>query len=105
MDPSLDARGSERSLEVALADPAERSDDVRDDFDDGTLVERRRHGRGEGSRGVLTAGQQCSHRALPCTPNVATVMSHAWSRRCGEYRELLGEPCVTRARLRPQTKP
>ena len=50
MDPSLDARGSERSLEVALADPAEGSDDVADDLDDGALVERRRHGRREAAR-------------------------------------------------------
>ena len=50
MDPSLDARGSERSLEVALADPAEGSHNITDDLDDGALVERRRHGRGEGSR-------------------------------------------------------
>ena len=41
--PRLDARGSERSLEVALADPAEGSDDVGDDLDDRALVERRRH--------------------------------------------------------------
>ena len=25
---------------------------------------------------ILTLAEQCSHRALPCTPNVATVMSH-----------------------------
>ena len=50
VDPRLDARGSERSLEVALADPAEGSDDVADDLDDGALVERRRHGRGEAAR-------------------------------------------------------
>ena len=47
VDPSLDARGSERSLQIALADPAEGSDDVGDDLDDGALLERRRHGRGE----------------------------------------------------------
>ena len=34
-----------------------------------------------------------------CTPNVATVMSHAWSRRCGEYRELPERSLMTRARL------
>ena len=38
VDPSLDARGSERSLQIALADPAEGSDDVADDLDDGALV-------------------------------------------------------------------
>ena len=36
--PRLDARGSERSLQIALADPAEWSDDVRNDLDDGALV-------------------------------------------------------------------
>ena len=50
MDPSLDARGSERSLEVALSDPAEGSDDVADYLDDSALLERRRHGRGEAAR-------------------------------------------------------
>ena len=43
VDPSLDARGSERSLEVTLADPAEGSDDVGDDLDDGALVQSSRH--------------------------------------------------------------
>ena len=38
VDPSLDARGSERGLQIALADPAEGSDDVADDLDDGALV-------------------------------------------------------------------
>ena len=46
----MDARGSERSLEVALADPAEGSHNITDDLDDGALVERRRHGRGEAAR-------------------------------------------------------
>ena len=50
MDPSLDARGSERSLKVTLSDPAEGSDDITNNLDDSALVERRRHGRGEGSR-------------------------------------------------------
>ena len=50
MDARLDARGSERSLEVALADPAEGSDDVAYYFHDGALVERRRHGCGEAAR-------------------------------------------------------
>ena len=61
VDPSLDARGSERSLEVALADPAEGSDDVAYYFHDGALVERRRHGCGEAAR---TDGEGCL-RALP----------------------------------------
>ena len=26
---------------------------------------------------ILTLAEQCSHRALPCTPNLATVMSRA----------------------------
>ena len=89
VDARLDARGSERSLQIALADPAEGSDDVAYYFHDGALVERRRHGRGEASRARFEAAEQCSHRALHCTPNVATVMSCAWSRRCGEY---LGSP-------------
>ena len=38
VDPSLDARGSERSLEVALADPAEGSDDITNNLDDSALV-------------------------------------------------------------------
>ena len=50
MDPRLDARGSERSLQIALADPAEGSDDVAYYFHDGALVERRRHGCGEAAR-------------------------------------------------------
>ena len=50
VDPRLDARGSERSLQIALADPAEGSDDVADDLDDGALVESSRHGRGEAAR-------------------------------------------------------
>ena len=62
--PRLDARGSERSLQVALADPAEGSDDVADDLDDGALLERRRHGRGEAARTDFEAAEQCSHRAL-----------------------------------------
>ena len=62
--PRLDARGSERSLQVALADPAEGSDDVADDLDDGALLERRRHGRGEAARTDFEATEQCSHRAL-----------------------------------------
>ena len=40
-----------------------------------------------------------------CTPNVATVMSHAWSRRCGEYRELPERSLMTRARLSRRNKP
>ena len=48
--PSLHARGSERSLQIALADPAEGSDDVAYYFHDGALVERRRHGCGEAAR-------------------------------------------------------
>ena len=50
VDARLDARGSERSLEVALADPAEGSDDVTYYFHDGTLVERRRHDCGKAAR-------------------------------------------------------
>ena len=38
VDPSLDARGSERSLEVALADPAEGSHNITDDLDDSAFV-------------------------------------------------------------------
>ena len=38
VDASLDARGSERGLQIALADPAEGSDDVADDLDDSALV-------------------------------------------------------------------
>ena len=77
MDPSLDARGSERSLQIALADPAEGSDDVAYYFHDGALVERRRHGRGEAARSRFDTAEQRSHRALSCTPNAATVMSRA----------------------------
>ena len=77
MDPSLDARGSERSLEVALADPAEGSDDVADDLDDGALLERRRHGRGEAARARFDWLYTVPVRALPCTPILATVMSRA----------------------------
>ena len=94
MDPSLDARGSERSLEVALADPAEGSDDVAYYFHDGALVERRRHGCGEAARDrELSTGRGDAAerprariddtsllRALEstaCMPNVATVMSRA----------------------------
>ena len=38
VDPRLDARGSERSLQIALADPAEGSHNITDDLDDGALV-------------------------------------------------------------------
>ena len=50
MDASLDARGSERGLQIALTDPAEGSDDVTYYFHDGTLVERRRHDCGKAAR-------------------------------------------------------
>ena len=53
VDPSLDARGSERSLQIALADPAEGSDDVADDLDDSALsatASHGGHGCGEASR-------------------------------------------------------
>jgi hypothetical protein len=65
VDPSLDARGSERSLEVALADPAEGSDDVADDLDDGALIERRRHGCGEAARARFYWLLAVPVRALP----------------------------------------
>ena len=90
VDPSLDARGSERSLQIALADPAERSDDVANDLDDSALsatASHGGHGCGEAARVDFDSAEQCSHRALPCTLNVATVMSRARDRRCGEYRE------------------
>ena len=80
MDPSLDARGSERSLEVALADPAEGSDDVADDLDDSALsatASHGGHGCGEAARTDCEAAEQCSHRALRCTPTLATVRSRA----------------------------
>ena len=64
MDPSLDARGSERSLEVALADPAEGSDDVAYYFHDGSLVERRRHGCGEAARTDCDCWLSSALRAL-----------------------------------------
>ena len=67
VDPSLDARGSERSLEVALADPAEGSDDVADDLDDSALsatASHGGHGCGEAARTDFEAAEQCSHRAL-----------------------------------------
>ena len=66
MDPRLDARGSERSLEVALADPAEGSDDVADDLDDSALratAGHGDHGCGEAARTDFEAAEQCSHRA------------------------------------------
>ena len=65
MDPSLDARGSERSLEVALADPAEGSHNITDDLDDSALVERRRHGRGEAARARFDWLLAVPVRALP----------------------------------------
>ena len=83
----MDARGSERSLEVALADPAEGSDDVAYYFHDGALVERRRHGCGEAARTRFDAA------AVPeSTPLYATggdSYEPSVSRRCGEY---LGSP-------------
>ena len=63
--PRLDARGSERSLQIALADPAEGSDDVADDLHDGALVERRRHYRREASRtDFVTTASAVPVRAL-----------------------------------------
>ena len=44
MDPRLDARGSERSLQIALADPAEGSHNITDDLDDGALSATASHG-------------------------------------------------------------
>ena len=44
VDASLDARGSERGLQIALADPAEGSDDVADDLDDSALSATASHG-------------------------------------------------------------
>ena len=44
MDPRLDARGSERGLEVALADPAEGSHNITDDLDDSALSATASHG-------------------------------------------------------------
>ena len=42
--PRLDSRGSERSLQIALADPAEGSHNITDDLDDGALSATASHG-------------------------------------------------------------
>ena len=96
VDPSLDARGSERSLEVALADPAEGSDDVGDDLDDSALsatASHGGHGCGEAARTDFEAAEQCSHRAL-----------HLYA-KCGDSYELIVEQALWRvpriARARP----
>ena len=52
---------------------------------------------------ILTLAEQCSHRALPCTPNEATVMSRAREQALSAYR---GSPvqflCDWRVREQPQ---
>ena len=65
VDPSLDARGSERSLQIALADPAEGSDDVADDLDDCALVQSSRHYRCEAARTRFDWLLAVPVRALP----------------------------------------
>ena len=35
---------------------------------------------------ILTLAEQCSHRVLPCTPNLATVMSRAREQALWQYR-------------------
>jgi hypothetical protein len=47
--------------------------------------------------------ERCSHRALPCTPNVETVMSHGWEGAVNEYRELPGR--YLRESCAPEPKP
>ena len=55
---------------IALADPAEGSDDVADDLDDSALVESSRH--------IVVRGlRSWPVRAAPQTPILATVMSRA----------------------------
>ena len=59
VDPSLDARGSERSLQIALADPAEGSHNITDDLDDSALsatASHGGHGCGEAARADFDSG-------------------------------------------------
>ena len=98
VDARLDARGSERSLQIALADPAEGSHNITDDLDDGALLERRRHGRGEAARARFDWLYTVPVRALPCTPILATVMSRAreqalWACR-GSPERVLRDSCA-----------
>ena len=95
MDPSLDARGSERSLQIALADPAEGSDDVADDLDDSALVERRRHGRGEAARTRFDWLLAVPVRALPLYADSGDRNRPSVSRRCrGSPVQTLRDSCA-----------